>query len=515
MEWVVGFFILVVLWGMAAERARKKRIRQAYDFRPSQVLGGARYATNDDLEEAGMFKGRGICIGFSPERWRRIFFNGAGHILLVAGARTGKAVTVLVGAILRLPRRYSLLVFDPKAELVSICGHWLRRLGRVYVLNPFGILLDRMKGLVQAKFNPMSMLDPNSRSFHADCDKLADAICWEEGSHGDSHWIISARLLISGIIAALAKYGAAADKNLVAVRNVITGSMGRSVYEFCRECMALSDVYVRQKLARFAAPNAEENKELNGIVSTADTQTGFIGNDAIAESLSGSDFRFRDLKRKRGTTVFVCLPLDKLDVSNKYFRVVAASAMSDILNEGLRGKGAPVLAVLDEVAQIGPLKILTECLGMAAGAASLQLMLVYQNVGQILSQFGANNFQTVAANSGCAMYFGVRDEQSALMVSKQCGVTEVLSRSRGVTIDRQGEPNVSDNMSQTARPLLHPDEVRFGLGDDEMLLFCDGLPGVCRAKRKPYFKCGDLSGKYRENPYFQKRGGGFLSWLFE
>ena len=463
MEWVLLVILLLVWLCMRATAARKKRIREAYDYRPPQALGGARYAINDDLEEAGMFRDRGICIGLSPERWRRIFFNGAGHLLLIAGARTGKAVTILVGAILRLPRRYSLLVFDPKAELVSICGHHRRKFGKVYVLNPFGILLDRMKGLVQAKFNPMANLDPKSRSFHADCDKLADAICWEEGSHGDSHWIISARLLISGVIAALAMYGAAADKNLVAVRNVITGSMGHSVYDFCRECMALPDVYVRQKLARFAAPHAEDNKELNGIVSTADTQTGFIGNQAIAESLSGSDFRFRDLKRRRGTTVFVCLPLDKLDVSNKYFRVVAASGMSDILNEGLRGKGAPVLAVLDEVAQIGPLKVLADAWGMAAGAAGLQLWAVYQDVSQIMAQF-KTTWQTMVQNSGAAMYFGVRDQQTAEFVSKQCGVTEVLSRSRGVTIDRQtGEPNVSDNMSQAARPLLHPDEVRFGL----------------------------------------------------
>ena len=48
---------------------------------------------------------------------------------------------------------------------------------------------------------------------------------------------------------------------------------------------------------------------------------------------------------------------------------------------------------------------------------------------------------------------------------------------------------VNDSFSQTARPLLHPDEVRFGLGADDMLLFADGLPGVCWAARKPYYEC--------------------------
>ena len=192
-------------------------------------------------------------------------------------------------------------IFDPKAEITCICAHYLQSCGRaVYVLNPYGILRDRIKGLKQATFNPMSSLDPKSPSFHPDCDKLAEAICYEEAHTGDSHWITSARLLISGIIAALVKYGAPEDKNLVAVRNVITGANGQSVFDFCRECMALKDPFIRQKLARFAVtaeppvpgqsagkPGAEGSRELNSVVSTADTQTGWIGNEAIAGSLKG------------------------------------------------------------------------------------------------------------------------------------------------------------------------------------------------------------------------------------
>jgi type IV secretion system protein VirD4 len=513
---VALLFPIFYLSAKAAEKGRQERIKAAYVFEPEMVHGCARFATNEDLKKAGLFKSGGIRIGFSAEGLRPLYFNTAGHLLVVAGARTGKAVTLLVETILSLPKRYSLLVFDPKAELCAITGHWRKRVGEVYVLNPFGIFLGgAMNGLKQACFNPMSTLDPASTSFHAACDKLADAICWEEGHMSDSHWIVSARLLISGTIAALVKYGVEADKNLVAVRNVITGANGRSVYEFCRECMALPDPYIRQKLARFAVRGAEENKELNGIVSTADTQTGFCGNEAIAKSLTGSDFQFSILRRRAGTTVFVCLPLDMLDVSKKYFRIMASSGVSDILREGLRGKGAPVLGILDEVSQIGPLKVLSDAWGMAAGAAQLQLMAVYQNVSQIKAQF-QTNWLTMVANSGAAMYFGIRDPESADFVAKQCGVSEVLSRSRSVSIDpRSGEPVVNNSFNQTSRPLLHPDEARFGLGSDEMLLFCDGLPGVCRAKRRPYFKLRDLRGKFRDNPYFQKPSAGFLAWLFK
>jgi type IV secretion system protein VirD4 len=493
-----------------ANARRQKRVKAAYVFDPEKTQASAGFASNTELERGGLLKSKGIRIGFSADG-RVLRYGGAGHLLLVAAARTGKAFTVLVAAILSLGRKYSLIVIDPKAELCAITGHYRQRFGRLFVLNPFGIQMDALKGLMLARYNPMSILDVLSSAFHATCDKLAEALCPSDVAGAEQHWIMSARLLISGVIAALAKYGADADKNLVAVRNVITGANGHSVFEFCRDCMALPDPYIRQKLARFAVAGSEESKELNSVISTADTQLGFIGNEAIAESLKGSDFRFRDLKRKAGTTVFVCLPLNKLDVCSAYFRLIMAAALSDLLEEGMKGRGAPVLCIVDEMFQIGHLKALIDAWGMAAGAAGLQIWAVYQDVSQIIGQFGTNAWQTILQNSGVTMWFGARDSASRDVVSKLAGVTEVLSRNRSVSIDHlTGEPHVSDSVSSAVRPVIHPHEVG-ALESDEMLLFCERVPNVIKGKRKPYLK--ELRGKYRPNPYVKKEG--FLSGLFE
>jgi type IV secretory pathway TraG/TraD family ATPase VirD4 len=187
-----------------------------------------------------------------------------------------------------------LLLFDPKLELANICGSFLARRGAAYVLNRFGLWRDRLKkyGLKEARVNPMvSWLNPELPSYHADCDKLALAFD-DGGSVSDPHWRDSALMAISGVIAALAKFGAPEDRNLPTVRAVITGASGRSFYDFCRECMSLPDPYLKQKLARFAVDKAEENKELNGIISAADTLTAWLGNEAIAESLKGFGLRF-------------------------------------------------------------------------------------------------------------------------------------------------------------------------------------------------------------------------------
>lgn len=502
---ILGFFAACfAAAGWLNHHARveqRKRVIAAYQFTPEKTQAGGDFATDDELKRGGLFGKKGIRIGFS-QSGKVLRYGGASHLALIAPARSGKQLTVLTSAILSLSRKYSLLVVDSKAELCAITGHFRKRFGDVYVLNPFGILGKHLNGLKQARYNPLSILDSSSLSFHATCDKLAEAICPDDLAGSERHWIMSARMLISGVIAALAKFGAATDKNLVAVRNVITGANGHSVFEFCRECMSLPDPYMRQKLARFAAVDAKESKELNSIVSTADTCTGFIGNEAIAESLKASDFNFRDLKRRRGITVYVCLPLNKLDVCSAYFRLIMAAALSDLLEEGTKGQGAPVLGIIDEMAQIGPLKALTDGWGMSAGAANVQLWAIYQSVAQIMNQFG-KNWQMIIS-CGVSMWFRAADQASREYASTLAGVTQVMTANRSVTIDpMNGEPHVSNSMALAVRPVIHPHEVG-ALASDEMLVFCENVRGPIKAKRKPYLR--EFRGKYRDNPYFQKPG---------
>jgi type IV secretion system protein VirD4 len=459
-----------------------------------------------DLLRGGLFGGKGVPLGYYG--FHALHYAGFGHLLSVAATRTGKGATLLVNALLTWFG--SVIVIDPKAENAAITGHWRKRFGPVFVLNPFGMLLDSLKGLKQARFNPMQILDAGLLSFHADCDKLAAACVWDEGKDG-AHWTTAARILVSGVIAALVRHGADCEKNLVAVARVISGD----VIDFCRVTVqSTTDPFIAQKLGRFAlAAGSEASREMHDVISTAITQLGFIANAAIAESLSGSDFRFADLKRKPGTTVFICLPLNKLDICDKYFRLILECFLSDLLDEGQKGKGKAVLGIIDEMAQLGPhMKSLSNAMGMAAGAAGLQLWCVLQDLSQLKGMF-PDTWETFIQNCGVTTWFGARDQTTREYVSKLSGTCEVVVPSRSVSIDhRTGEPHVNDSSSVHTRPLLHPHEVG-QLRADEMIAFVEGVRcGPVRAKRKFYFRCG-LRG-YRPNPYFTK-GGGFFSWLFK
>ena len=509
MEWLLGLpfsIVALVLMSVFGKAARQKRIEAAYQFNPPNSHGGARFADNADLKAAGLFKGKGIPIGYAPDSKRALHYPGSGHILTVAAARTGKGATLLVNALLSWP--HSCIVIDPKGEVAAVTGHYRRRFGNVYVLNPFGMFPDAFRGLNQARFNPMDILDPSSKSFHAMCDKQAAALVWEEGREG-MHFTMGARSLVSGVIAALARHGLPSERNLPTVARIIGGD----VRGFCRlTVQSTMDTFIVQKLGRFANA-APDNKEVNDVIATAITQLSFICNEAIADSLSGSDFQFGDLKRKPGTTSYICQPLNMLDIGDKYFRDVLEIAIADLLNEGQRGAGKPVLVIIDEMAQLGPnMKSLENAMGMAAGAAGLQLWCVLQDLSQLKGMF-PSTWETFIQNCGVTTWFGARDETTREYVSKLAGTCEGLSHSRSVSIDqRTGEPVVSDSASQFGRPLLLPHEVG-QIAPDEMIAFVEGVRcGPIKAKRKFYFRVFSKS-RYRPNPYVRKNVG-FFGWLF-
>lgn len=501
---VVGFFAFVI-WALRA--ARQRQIDRAYAFNPVNAHGGARLAQNADLRKAGLFRRTGIPIGYSPTG-RALRYPGVGHLLTVAAARTGKGATLLINALLSWEG--SCICIDPKAELAAVTAHARARFGDVYILNPFGMLPDALRGLRQARFNPMDILEVSSPAFHAQCDKLAAGLVWDEGREG-MHFTTAARTLVSGVIAALKRHGRPCEQNLAAVARVINGDIAG----FCRLAVqSTADPFIVDKLSRIAYADPQ-SREAQDVISTARTQLAFISNAAISESLSGSDFRFADLKRRPGTTVYICLPLNMLDVCDKYFRLVLETALADLLSEGRQGNRNPVLAIIDEMAQLGPnMKSLENAMGMAAGAAGLQLWCVLQDLSQLKGMF-AQTWETFIQNCGVTMWFGARDQTTREYVSKLSGASEVLSRSRSVSFDpRTGAPMVSDSMSQHGRPLLLPHEVG-QIAPDEMIAFVEGVRcGPVRAKRKFYFKVF-RRGQYAENPYVSQHHGGFWERFWE
>ncbi len=113
-----------------------------------------------------------------------------------------------------------------------------------------------------------------------------------------------------------------------------------------------------------------------------------------------------------------------LDICDKYFRLILETALTDLLNEGRRGKGKPVLCIVDEMAQLGPhMKSLENVQGMGAGAAGLHLWGILQDLSQLKGMF-PDTWETFIQNCGVTMWFGARDQTTREYVSKLSGTTK-------------------------------------------------------------------------------------------
>lgn len=447
---------------------------------------------------------RRIPIGYWDRTCRRpLFYPGDAHLILIAPSGAGKGRDLLIPALLRYEG--STIVIDPKGQLAAVCGPYLVKRGnRVFALNPFRILRKQLRRLIHAGFNPLAALDPKSPSFAADCDSLAEAICFHDGTgENASYFTDSARQLISGVIMMLAAYGSLENRNLVNLYNIISGP---NFYKFAVDACLTGNALIAGRLSKFIVPKADENKELTGIVNTARTQINFIGNLAIMDSLAAKgtpELRFSSL-RHRATTVFVILPTRYLATSSKWFRLVIAAAVADLLQED-RGS-FPVLAILDEFAQLGHMQIMSDIMGIGRGYG-LQLWPVLQDLNQ-LEELYPRSWQTFLSNAGAQIFFSPRDLNTARHVSDKCGVMGVKTKNRSVSEQAWSETGgasigISTGYGQEALPWLRPHQVA-EMNGDEMLVFAEGIKGVIRAGRKPYWKMPECRGKFAPDPYHVK-----------
>ena len=462
-----------------------------------------------------------VRIGYFDQSFSRVmrYPGNAGHLVTIAPTGSGKGRDVLCPALLdQSVKDLSCLVVDPKGQLASVTGPQAARMGkRVIMLNPFRIWPDcigpdaeRFRGLEKhcefiGAYNPVATLNPGADSFVPDAEGMGQAIVYQE--HEGEHWTESARDLVTGLILYAAVFGkSAAEKNLAWVRATIcnrTRLFDISKQFFGVDALTDSEEFIQQKLSRFGEPEAPDNKEIGSIISTAVTQTSFIGNGAISKNLAGDrSFLFRQL-RERPTVIYLILPGRYLKTCSRWFRLIVASALNELMEEQ-KQRGLPVLFLLDEFAQLGPLKAIEDGFGIARDYGLL-LWPVVQDLNQLKRDY-KDSWETMLANAGMLQFFRPQDNTTAEYISK---------RTADVVVDRGIKKSVSQDPMDPLRmniniapdwkdkKYLEPWEVR-EIGTDEFLLFAAGKNGVHRGARRSYLETPEFRGLYSPDPYHPK-----------
>lgn len=355
----------------------------------------------------------------------------------IAGARAGKTSTVLEPNLYLYPG--SMLVLDPKGELAATAS--LRRaLGHeVHVLDPFG-----QSGQGNACFNALAELDPESWTIIDDVAAVTQALIVEDGDGRSRHWNESARALLRGIIL-LTLLFPAPERNLVTVRELLLLTHPRLVeaikarprpaesnlpdeefYNVNRVGIQALLTAMAQSGERFGGVLAAignrflgtPQSERGSIFSTAAAQTDFLDSLPLRQMSRRSDFRLDALRGNRPTTIFLCLPVGRMESHYRWLRLVVQMACTVLERMGTYPRGRPpILLLMEEFATLGHMEIMERAAAYFPGFG-VKLWAVLQDTTQLQRYYG-QSWETFLGNAGLIQCFANGDQATLEFIARR------------------------------------------------------------------------------------------------
>lgn len=469
--------------------------------RDPDLHGSARWATRDHLQKRHYGENGKIFLGYGfPEHNKAksyaISSNTQRHLLTIAPTRSGKLLTSSMPRCLE--HQGSLIAIDVKDGGLSLIAARYRRdyLGhKVVIIDPWDEACSHL-GLVPARINVLDWLDPNSDDFVEDAMLIAGSIVSNSGGK-DPFWSDEARTMVMGLILYVAATPSVLlptekkSRDLAQVRRLLN----LSGYEFkamvggkfekddddklelIHPGMAQSsNEHVRAAASRML--NKAE-KELSGVISTAQQNTHFLESPKIQRSLAESDFSFEELEQGN-IDIFIVLPAGRLYTYSRYLRMLISIAITAITRFKTKPDPA-VYFLIEEAAALGRLEVIETAFGLMAGYG-MQLHMIVQDLNQLASIY-EKRWQTFIANSGVIQVFGTNDLMTADYISRLCGVTTIESLSQRSAEKRAGvftSPRyLSREDNLTSRKLIMPDEITTMHPAAQILILSHAHPVTC------------------------------------
>jgi type IV secretion system protein VirD4 len=357
--------------------------------------------------------------------------------ITIAGARAGKTTTVLEPNLYLYPG--SMLVLDPKGELARTAA--LRRaLGHeVYVLDPFG-----QSDQASARYNALSELDPDSWTIVDDVASITHALVVDDGDARSRHWNESAKTLLRGIIL-LTLTLPTDQRDLVTVRELLSlthpqllgalrakasrSASGKRDKQFFSDNSLAVETLLRAMLRagnRFGGILAAVGNRFLGtppnergsIFSTASAQTDFLDSLPLRQISEHSDFSLAALRGDRPTTIYLCLPVGRMESHYRWLRLIVQMACNILEKMGTYPRDlAPILFMMEEFATLGHMEIMERAAAYFPGFG-VKLWAVLQDTTQ-LRRYYHNSWETFLGNAGLIQCFANGDQSTVEYIAKR------------------------------------------------------------------------------------------------
>ena len=235
----------------------------------------------------------------------------------------------------------------------------------------------------------------------------------------------------------------------------------------------------------FAASRKREERTLSNVYATAETVLAAYADPGVLASAEASDISAERLLDGGHHTVYVCAPAHEQRRLQPLFATLIQEITAGAYERATRsGKplDPPLLLVLDECANIAPLRDLTTLAATGAGQG-IQLVSVFQDMAQINAVYGRDHAPTIVSNHRAKVILsGIADPRTLEYVAGLLGDEEV----RQVASTRGAEGRRSTTESTTYRTLA-PAHVLREMKPGEGVLVYGHLPPA-RISMRPWFK---------------------------
>ena len=301
------------------------------------------------------------------------------------------------------------------------------------VIDPFGVLEREYPGLVSRHpflksvgFNPVAALDLDSDDFPDDARGLAEALIRVEDKN-QPHWERSAQDLIAGLIMC-DRIENGRDSSLVAVRDWVGSeaeTLAREIKEHLLPLAGGEYDAIPAKLNRFTKISGE-NRELFSILSTAQTQTGWLDSLPIQRDLEKGVIDFSQMK-DQPMTVYLILPPRYLATHSTWLRLMVTAVLQPLMRS-VRPATAPILFMLDEFAQLGHLAVIEDNLAMMR-EYGVKLWPLFQDFSQAQSIY-KNSLGELRRQCGRAANLRTAGHDDAQISLRAFRATALLARNQ-------------------------------------------------------------------------------------
>jgi type IV secretion system protein VirD4 len=405
------------------------------------------------------------------------------HLVTVGPNGSGKTRRLLIPNLIQLPN-WSMLVIDPKGTLAALTGPYResKNKGSVTVIDPFGVLekdypalVARYPFLKSAGFNPVAALDPESDDFPDDAKGLAEALIRVEDKE-HPHWERSAQDLIAGLIMC-DRIENGAQSALVAIRDWVGAEAETLAREIKTHLLPLAGdrhSAIPAKLNRFTKISGE-NRELFSILSTAQTQTGWLDSLPIQRDLQKGATDFGRMKYQP-MTIYLILPPRYLATHSTWLRLMVTAVLQPLMRT-VRPAKVPVLFMLDEFAQLGHLPVIENNLALMR-EYGVKLWPVFQDLAQAEDIY-KKRWESFIGNAGVVQTFAPQDKTTRDYLSNLSGqrLYWLETTSRNVS-DTQGQQysltkGMQDGWQNMPGPVYWPQGLA-AMKDGQAILFSRG-----------------------------------------